>query len=274
MDIKLLKTSILQNNIPYFMAFVAEESALCKQYILNISSTLGKHYRYYDSADEVIYETSTNMKDDFIYIILNDQKIIKNPKYFEELSKINRHIILYFNEFDGKSEIYKKYSDYFVIFNKLDKYTILAYLLKILKDNKIEVDQNKLELLVDYCDCSLGKCLNELDKIIALGQASSNMVFDYMLENGFSDYRETDLFRFVQKVVNKNISAFDDASRLYDSVISVVVNLYKQARYKLLDKSAKHYVDVMKLSSMIDTGIKAGTINDKYALDYLLIKVL
>ena len=74
MDIKLLKNSILQNNIPKFLIFNAEEHTLCKQYIESMSTTLNKYHKYYDNADEVLYETSTNIKDDYLYIILNDDK--------------------------------------------------------------------------------------------------------------------------------------------------------------------------------------------------------
>ena len=81
MDIKELKSYISANNIPKFLIFNVENALLCKQYLVSISSTLGKHYKYYDTADEVLYETSTNLKDDYLYIILNDDKVLKNQNY-------------------------------------------------------------------------------------------------------------------------------------------------------------------------------------------------
>ena len=276
MDFKLLKASILQNTIPKFLIFIAEEQALCKQYLKSISSTIGLKYRFYDTADEVLYETATHLFDENLYVILNDNKISKNSNYIEELIKADRHIILYFTEFDTKNEIYKQYKDYFVIFNKLDKYTIVAYLNNLFKTNKIEVDQEKVELLVDYCDCDFGCCLNEADKIITLEQSNSNALFEYMLNNGFSDYRETNMFKFIQKILNKDKTLFDDQLRLNDSIIGLLTNLHKQASYRLAkatQSQEQHYGNIMQLCSLLDCGIKDGTINDKYVLDYLLIEV-
>ena len=276
MDFKLLKASILQNNIPKFLIFVAEEPALCRQYLKSISSTVGLKYKFYNTADEVLYETSTHIFDENLYVILNDDKILKNTKYIDELIKLDRNVILYFTEFDTKSEIYKQYKDYFVIFNKLDKYTLVAYLNNLFKTNKIEVAQEKVELLVDYCDCDFGCCLNEADKIISLEQSNSNALFDYMLNNGFSDYRETNMFKFIQKILNKDATLFDDQLRLNESLIGLLTNLHRQASFRLAkatQATEQFYGKIMQLCTEIDCGIKDGTITDKSALDYLLLEV-
>lgn len=274
MEIKLLKNSIKTNTIPSFLIFVGEEQTLCRQYIESISSTLNKYYKFYDTADEVLYETSTNLREDFLYIILNDSKILKNTNYVKELMNTGRNIIVYFTEFDTKENLYKEYKDFVVNFKRLDKYTILAYLMKKLDDNKISVDQDKVETLVDYCNCSLGTCLNELDKIICLGQASSNLLFDYMLSNGFSDYREVNVFKFLQKILDNNSSAFEDLIKLDESIVGVLTLLHKNARKRLETISNFKYVDILQLCSMLDSSIKDGTLSDTYVLDYLLLKVM
>lgn len=275
MDIKVLKASILQNNIPNFMIFSVNEANLCKQYINMISKTLNLPYKFYDSCDEVLYETSTNLKDSYLYIVLNDDKVIKNPKYVEELKKkTDRYIILYYTNLDYKCDLYKLYSQNVVIFKKLDKYTILAYLMKQLEKNKIDVDQRKVEKLIEFCNCDMGCCVNEIEKIITLNQSNSNMVFDYMLNNGFSDYRQTDLFAFIQKILNKDLTLYDDLMRLDESVIGLLFNLYNAAQKRLEnDTENMRYVDIMRLCSFLDSGIKDGTISDAYALNYLLLKV-
>lgn len=278
MDIKLLKAAINQNNIPKFMGFVVEEPALCKQYINKISTLLGLPYKFYMSVDDALYDITNDFRNEYIYIILNDNKILQGPDFIEALKNSNKNIIIYFTEIDIKNKIYLNNKDYFVFFNKLSKYTIISYLLNILNSNKITVDQEKIETLVDYCNGSLSCCLNELDKIIALDQTNSNMVFDYMLEKGFSDYRQTNLFSFIYKVLDGNSIILDEATRLDESFIGLVTILYKQAHNKVMsDPSSKDlykYINVMRLCSLLDCGIKDGTVSDKYALDYLLIKVL
>ena len=54
------------------------------------------------------------------------------------------------------SELYKIKPDDITIFNRLDKYTIVAYLQKLLNDNKLELATDKLIELVEYCNCNLG----------------------------------------------------------------------------------------------------------------------
>jgi DNA polymerase III delta subunit len=274
MEIKFLKNSIKSNLIPNFLIFVGEEQTLARQYIESISNTLNKHFKYYDSADEVLYETSTNLREDFVYIILNDGKVLKNVNYVEEFIKTKRNIILYYTECNLESDLFNKYRENLVNFKKLDKYTILAYLVKKLKDAKIEVEQSKLEQLVDYCNCNLGICLNELDKIIVLSQTSSNMLFDYMIENGFSDYRNVNIYKFIQKIINKDKSVFKDLIKLNESSINVITLLYKNIRKNLESSASKGNIDLLRLCYKLDCSIKDGTLNGKYVLDYLLLKVL
>jgi DNA polymerase III delta subunit len=274
MEIKLLKNSILQNNIPKFLAFIGDELALANQYIHSMSNTLGKHYKYYDSADNVIYETTNNLKDDYLYIILNDYNIIKNPNYIQQLINLDRHIILYFTDFDTKCDLYKTYKDYFVNFKKLDKYTLVAYLMKHLNDNKVEVSQENVTKLVEYCDCNLGICLNECNKIITLAQSNSNLVTEYMLNNNFPDYRKVNMFKFIYKILDKDTSLYAEQIKLNDTLISIVTNLYNNAKLRLEKTNNIKYANILKLCSEIDSSIKDGSISDAYALDYLLIKCM
>lgn len=272
MDIRTLKASIATNSIPKFMVFDAVNSLLCKQYLTSISDTLGKHYKYYDTADEVLYETTTNLREDYLYIILNDDKVLENPNYVAELIKTDRNIILYYTNLDNQSTFYKTNKEYIVEFKQLDKYTIVAYLMKQLEKNKIEVEQSKIETLVDYCNCDLGCCMNELDKIIVLGQTNSNALFNYMMEKGFSDYRQTNIFNFVYKILNNDKSVFDDATRLDENFVGLLVLLYKNARTKLISTDKKRYAEIMQLCYRLDSCIKDGRLKDTYLLDYLLLK--
>lgn len=272
MDIRTLKASIATNSIPKFMVFDAVNSLLCKQYLTSISDTLGKHYKYYDTADEVLYETTTNLREDYLYIILNDDKVLGNPNYVAELIKTDRNIILYYTNLDNQSTFYKTNKEHIVEFKQLDKYTIVVYLMKQLEKNKIEVEQSKIETLVDYCNCDLGCCMNELDKIIVLGQTNSNALFNYMMEKGFSDYRQTNIFNFVYKILNNDKSVFDDATRLDENFVGLLVLLYKNARTKLISTDKKRYAEIMQLCYRLDSCIKDGRLKDTYLLDYLLLK--
>ena len=274
MDIKILKTAIAQNSIPKFMIFSGEEQTLCRQYIQKISQVTNKYYKYFDTADEVMVEIDTNLREDFLYIILNDKNISKKTELINALIATNRNIIIYNTEYDSKDSLYKDYKDYCVIFKKLDKYSITVYLLKKLKTAGIEVDQEKVEKLVDLCDCNLGYCLNEIDKVITLEQKSSNVVFDFMLEHNFPDYRKVNIFASIQKLLNGDESFVKDLTKFDDNSVGLLNLIYKQAQYKLGTSNNTRMASIMKICSMLDSGIKDGSISADYAIDYLLLKVL
>lgn len=276
MKLSLLKADIVSNNIPKFLIFNVSEPVLCKQYIDSMSNALGKYFKYYSSADEVFYETTSNFKEDFIYIIFEDIAILKNTNYVTELINTNRNIILYYNNLDRGSDFYKQFSNYIVDFDTLDKYTTIAYLHKQLEnaDNQITLAQDKIEQLVEFCECNFSKSCLEFDKVITLGQKNSDLLIDYMLNKGFSDYRKTNVFSFIQKILNKDQSVFDDLQRLDESVVGVLTLLHKQARIRLLNTGNNVYANIMQLCSELDSGIKDGSVETDIVLDYLLLKVM
>lgn len=273
METKELKNLIKSNTIPSCLIFDVENSFLCRQYLDLMASTLNKPLKFYNTADEVLYEISTNLREDFLYVVFNDDSVIKKDAYIDELKKLNRNIVVYLFDVDRQSDFYKAHKSDIVQFPKIDKYSIVAYLMNQLKIHKIEVEQTKVEKLVDYCNCDYSCCVNELDKIIVLDQANSNLVFDYMLTNGFSDFRKINIFSFVNKVLSKNKEVFEEVVKIDEQVIYVLNLIYKSARKRFIESSNFFYIDIMQLCIELDSSIKDGTLSDKYALDYLLLRV-
>lgn len=274
MDLRLLKADIQSNSVPTFLIFVDEEPTLCKQYIKYISDTLNKPYRYYDKADQVLYDIDTNIKDDYLFVIYGDDKVVKNPAYAEEFQKRKERNIIYLtHSVDKRTEFYKKNSKFIVEFPKLDKYTILNYLESMTKEGKVSVEEEKLLTLIDRCDCNLGECINETDKIVTLGQTDSNLLCDYMENDGFSDYRKTNIFNLIEKILHKDITAFDDLDRLYDSPVLVLYNMYFRARQLLLSTKMTGFASVMKLCRRVYEDLVNGKIGDRYALKYLMLEI-
>jgi DNA polymerase III delta subunit len=272
MDIKLLKSDILSNNIPKFLIFIEEEQALAKQYLTAISKTLNKECKYYDTADNVIYDIQTNIKSDCIYVILNDKNLLNNRNYIESLRSLNKYIIVRLDSVDKSNNVYKEYKQLFVNFSKIDKYALLAYVQKKCKDNKISVNQDKLEQLIDNCNYDLGCIINELDKIITLSQENSNILFDYMLYNGFSDYRQTNVFLFINHIIAGDICVFSEKQRLVDSPMAILYNLYNTARNKFIKDKDSRCLRIMQICSQLYNSIIDGTLSDTYAIDYLLLR--
>ena len=98
---KTKKTLILKNTIPNVLIFIGEEQALTRQYFEKLTTTLNKYHKFYDTADAVLYDVTTNLRDDYLFIILNDNSILKNfDNYMVELQKTGRNIVLYYTDFE------------------------------------------------------------------------------------------------------------------------------------------------------------------------------
>lgn len=273
MDIKLLKTDILSNNIPNFLIFEVCEYALARQYIDYISNTINKPKKFYYSAKEVIYEIETNLKEDNLYIIYNDKQITIDESIVNKLIDSKRNIIVYFSELDKRSTFYKNNEKSIVTFKKLDKYTLLAYAEKLCKDHNCSIDQTKLMELIEYCNNDLSILLNELDKIFTLEQENSNVLTQYLLDEGFIDYRETNIFDFINLILNKDEKAFNYYLRVNESEVTILMNLFNMSKKRFMTSRNLFYKDMMKLSYKLYCGILDGTINSSYVISYLLMRV-
>ena len=268
MDIKLLKTDILSNNIPNFLIFEVYEYALAEQYIDYISSTINKPIKLYYSSKEVIYDIETNLKEDYLYIIYNDKSVISDEDIVKALINSKRNIIVYYTELDKRSLFYKNNKNYIVEFKKLDKNTLLAYAIKLCKDKKCSIDQGKLITLIEYCNNDLGILINELDKIFTLEQENSNVLTKYLLEEGFIDYRETNIFDFINLILNKDKKAFEYYLRINESPVNILINLFNISKKRFISSRNLFYKDVMKLSYNLYCRILSGTIDSSYSIKY------
>lgn len=277
MNIKTLKTSIFSNTIPNFLIFFIEEPALYRQYINSISSTLGKDYEIYATVKEAIYDIETGIKEDHIYLVFDDFGVSE-----EEVNKIvgfNKNVILCYNckQSDLKLKNPRSldlYKNNIVSFYKLDKDTLLAYAIKLCKTNKCTIEQEILTRLIDCCNNDLGIMVSELDKIFILEQSNSNVLVNYLLNEGFIDYRDVVLADFVGAVVRKDKDAVRMYNRIEDPAITVLIFIYNYAIERLKTTRNNAYVELLKICFNLQKGIVDGTINSSYAIKYLLSRWL
>lgn len=271
MDVKLLKSDILSNNIPKFMIFNNRENALCKQYVDNIIQVTNKVKKYFTNIEDFYKYIDTCDNTNNYYFILDIDINSVKLEYIEQLISTNFRIII-ISEVDNN--IKDKLNRYIFDFDKLDRNTIYAYLLKQCKQHKTELDEDKLFHLIDLCNNDLSLCLNEIDKIFIMDQENSNGLFDYMLKYGFSDYRQSNVFEFINKVLSKNINVFDDYLKLDDSPIQVFYNMYNMARKRFINSNNLYYCKVMELSYKLIKMITNGLIDADYSIKYFLYEVL
>lgn len=268
MTIELLKIDILSNNIPRFLIFVQREQELQHQYIDQISETLGLPKKFYSDANQMIYDITTGLADDQLYLLYD----IKNTsdKLLDTLKSYKQNIIVIV---DDTTPSTNKFANNVVEFNKLDELTLLSYALKICKDAKIQVEQDKLLELVRCCDCNVGILKNELGKIVTLGQQNSNILFDYMMQNGFSDYRETTSDSIINKIMTYDSTVFDDIYKVSDSQVGMFIRLYNTQRYKFLQTRKVYFMRVMKLAFVYYSKVMELRSNDSNAFKMFLLEL-
>ena len=273
MEFKVFKACVLSNNIPKFLIFIQKEYMLVKQYLQHISKSLNKDLDFYNSADEAIYALQTNLIQDKIYIIYNDTNILKNDDYVKNIINSNKYVFLIYDNLDKNTNLYKNFESNLVIFNKLDKYQILAYVQSKLKQVKINISQDKLLQLIDYCNCDFGIVLNELDKILILNQENSSLLVDYMLNNSFPDYREQNIFIFINNILKKDINVLNDIYSISDNSIIILYNMFMCVKKRFIDTKDNRLLEIMKLAYDLYIKVLEKKIDEKYAIKYLLLEI-
>ena len=270
MEVKALKASILSNTIPHFLVFIQKEPKLCSMYLQSISSTVGTPIENGFSFDEFASSLSVE-REERIYVIRDDTDILKSEKCVDYIRKSGKYVFLVYDDLDKTCWLYKENKDLFVLFNTLDKYTLVLYAKKILSDNKVTVDQNKLLELADRCNCNLGIFLNEIDKIVTLGDANTELLVEYMLKSGFSDYRSIDMFVFINRFLDGDRNVVSDLVKINDSPTVILYNTYNLARKRFLSNGNKRYLQIMEMTSRLFNSVVDGSMSETVALKYLMM---
>lgn len=275
MEIEKLKEQLKNNQVPKFLILNVDNYALCRNYLKRIEKIQNKKIGYYDDGNQVLYEIATDLIEEKIYVILYDEKIVKNEKYIEELKATNKNIILYYSGLDKKSEFYKHNQKDIVEIEKLEEYKLIEYFEKKLNKENIILEIAKLRQIINNCNNDLGCCENELDKIINLWYINRELYKDYIENNKFPDYREIKTFEYTRNIVKGvSVEDFGNIKKIEDNTVTFLILLQKNAINLFNRTKDKRLIKIIKLSEKLNEKIIEGKINSKYVLDYLLLKLI
>lgn len=278
-DVKTLKGSIHSGSIPKFLIFIAEDPAFAKQYIDAISQSLRKPSSYYTTADEVIYDCSTGIIDDKLFVITYDNRVLDNDKYVNALQGLGKNIIVLFTEINEKK--YKKFlSDYdkFIVrFAKLDTYSLISYAEIQCKAHAIALEQDKIKKLVEYCNNDFGCFKNELEKIFLLNLDKPEFLNRYIDQDGFSDYRKGDAETLLQKILDNKVNDafvyYNKFNDTCDNTIMLFYKLYSSARTLFTKTGKNYYARIIYLINEIYIQVINGTYKEETAFNYFMVKL-
>ena len=102
------------------------------------------------------------------------------------------------------------------------------------------------------------------------------MLVDYMLNNGFSDYRRTDTDKLIQKVCNREKDVYEYYMRFNgtnESCAMIFYKLYSEARSRFIRSKDRYFSKMLLLCSEMYNGIVDGSVAEEYAFKYFLLKL-
>lgn len=309
MTIQEVMSDIKSGRLKPLYVFAGEELDIMHVYTHKIADTVGAKLEVVDSVADIFQSLSVKgmFADRHCYLIFDDKDFLDAENDWEKL--IDRTddnvVILALTKLDKRSKFYKSYGDIVVNFERMSADVLAKYVAK-----KVELKPKEIQELCDVCECSYGRIMLEVDKIIAFSAKNSqnhSKSFRKLMDDGliYAPPRDV-IFDFANAVCVRNARAsygyLQELTELGESPlieISVIYNGLKQmlqvqscdnediagttglsiGQIRATQRKIGHYkiselVTYLKLIKKVETGIKNGRIDQDNAVEYILSVIL
>lgn len=310
MDVSTIHQELKKGTTRKFYIFTGDEWAVQQIYIEQIISVLKNEFanvqsRRIDSVADVIGKAGTKsfIKNHYVYIVRDDKQLMGEEKLQKALDKLleDNTVILLLTNPDKRTKFYKKYQSEIVVFEPLKDKVLKQYVSK-----QLPLSDKNMDKLIEVCEHSYGRILLEIDKIIALCD-ECNRAFETMLADGTIYTPPQDaIFDFVDAVLDcKPKLAFDlyeQCLAIGEATLVMISNLYTKAKHTLQVQSCEskdigrttgltgwqiknvqqhcgvyrnsELLYIMELCVKAEQGIKTGKVDEKYAVEYILVNAM
>ena len=308
-DISKLKEELLNNKLNHFYVFIGEELALQDHYINQIQKISNLKLEYSDTVMGLYttFMTKSLFKvEPKIYVVRNDEDYYKAGKWDKFLNaqdfKGNILILLYSN-IKKTSEFCKVHNDIITEFDFVGE-SLLKNRLQAVTGMPTPYCQD----IVKMCNCNYGRIQNELYKLkmyaVCNNLSWNNAYLEAKKHHLFHEDIGDIIFDFTNSIVDRNIAkAYDLYPKIMKtedgSALKLITVLYNSFRNILsiqstapserkesilgipdkmiyaLNQKANRYnlfelVDIVKTLRYLEKGIKTGTVDEKFAIPYLM----
>ena len=314
MNVASLKSYIKTGQLPSIMFFAGTEWQVQKLYIEQIKKVLGVETRRIDAVREILnsLRSKSILQQNYLYIVRDDKEFLSNEKLRERVKNTIGHntLILLITKLDKRTKFYNQYKDAIIEFEDLQDEILRKYIKKHIPD----LSDKNCNTLIEICEHDYGRILLEIDKIKryyeghrlpAVGYYDS--VFEDLIKSG-TIYRPAQdvIFELIDAIMLRNkdriFQLLEESYASGEATLVMLTNLFNSAKAVLqlqtctskdVGKStgltgwqimkAKnltgHYkgqelIKMLHLIREVETGIKIGKIEDRFAMEYLLCEIL
>ena len=309
MDIRELKQELLDNKLRPFYVFIGDELALQDIYIDKIQQLSNLQIQRVDSIASIKSNLSSGglMKmEPKLFVIRNDEIYLKSEKswkkFIEATNLKNNICIMLYSTVEKTSHFAKEHDTVLTSFdfigtslltNRLQATTGMpqqycADIVKLCCNNygRIKNELYKLCVYARVHKCSLGNAYLDAKKLNLIHEDVGDIIFEFT--NAIVERKIAKAYELADKIVGTEDGPLRIISVLYNSfrqILMVQSTPPKERTEQILGMTnAQIYitnqkcgiynlielVNIVKILRSLEKGIKIGTVDSKYAIQYLM----
>lgn len=308
MKVTDIKAQIQSKHFNSFYIFTGEEWRVQDIYIKMISKASGKEISRIDSVTDIYNKLNNRsfVQKSFVYVVRDDKELMQNEKLQSCLDSIlgNNILVFLLTNVDKRLKFYRAYKDTIVEFEALKPEILRKYIQK-----EISLTERNCDKLMEVCEYDYGRCLLEINKLKMYAgspDTDMDMCFEAFIKNGTIYQPPKDaIFDFVDTVldrkVNKAFDLMEQAFAVGEAVMVMISVLYNNAKAVLqvqscqsndipkstgltpwqVQNARKHLkkykngelINIMEVCQKCQQGIVTGTMEEEFAMNYILTSI-
>lgn len=307
MEISSLHSQLKTKQLQDFYIFTGPEWAVQRIYINQISAICGNPVYYADEFKGIYGKLKSPglMAKHYVYVLRDDKDIMHEEKVQTQIKNglLGKNIlVLLVTTVDKRLKFYKAYKDTIIDFQPLKPAILKKYLMR-----DINLNDANFNKLMEICEYDYGRCLLEIDKMKRVGSDAYDQVFRKLVDDGTIYTPPQDaIFDLVDAILDRKINLtyqlLEECRAVGEANMVIMSVLYNNAKAVLQVQSCEskdiskstgltgwqiknasahknrysngELVYLMQLIHECEKGIKTGTIDEQYAVDYIIGQVI
>ena len=314
MDVAGLKGHIQQHTLPNFLIFTGEEWKVQQVYIKQIAKSKNEEIVYIQSIADIYGRLTNRsfLSKDKVYVVRDDKELMTSEKLQSTITTIlgENTLILLLTNVDKRTKFYKQFSSEIIVFEPLKPAVLAKYIQKELPLSDANCNKLMEVCEYDYGRCLLE--IDKIKHYMSSGEShgydcTANEGFLDLLDAGIIYTPPKDaIFEFVDAIMDRKINKvwdlYEQCKAVGEATMVMLSVLYNNAKTVLqvqecqgrdiakttgllawqINKAKDHinkYSEeklqrIMKLCYRCQKGIVTGTLDEQFAMDYVLVHIL